>query len=128
LKHPILTAPASLAGQRLDRRGSDWLPDLRLQRLDVFGGSTPGAAGSALEPPPNGDEVSEIEAMHDRKCGARLQRRGASAAQLGVIGPAWNSFELAGGVAWELAACIKELLRPQKDLKGSARSVQRSRD
>jgi hypothetical protein len=33
-----------------------------------------GGEGSALEPPPNGEEASEIEAMHDRQCGARLQR------------------------------------------------------
>jgi hypothetical protein len=35
-----------------------------------------GVEGSAVEPPPNGDHVSEIEAMHEKNCGARLQRGG----------------------------------------------------
>jgi hypothetical protein len=47
------------------RRGSAWTfsGDLLL-----------GGAGLALEPPPNGEEVSEMKAMHDDNCGARLQR------------------------------------------------------
>ena len=49
------------------RRGSAWTfsGDLLL-----------GGAGLALEPPPNGEDVSEMKAMHDRICGARLEREG----------------------------------------------------
>jgi hypothetical protein len=52
--------------------------------------------GSALEPPPNGAEVSEIEAMRDRSCGARVQGGEHFAAQEKVIG---RRFKLSGGVA-----------------------------
>jgi hypothetical protein len=52
-----------------------------------------GVEGSAVEPPPNGDDVSEIEAMHEKNCGARLHaKRGSCVAQKGVIGHDQNSF------------------------------------
>lgn len=52
--------------------------------------------GSAHDPPPNREEVSEIEAMRDRSCGARVHGGDHFAAQEEIIG---RTFKLSGGVA-----------------------------